>query len=91
MKTLDISKATAPLADYVRDVNKEPVIVTSDGKPVAALVSVKNADLEMVKLSTHPQFIALIEQSRARHKSEGGISSQEMRRRLNLKKVDQQK
>lgn len=60
------------MVKWAKDVKKEPVIVTSDGKPVAALVSVKNADLEMVKLSTHPQFIALIEQSRARHKSGGG-------------------
>lgn len=91
MKTLEMSKATATLADYVRDVNREPLIVTSDGKPLAVLVSVKNADLETVKLSTHPQFIALIERSRTRHKSEGGISSQEMRRRLNLKEVEKQK
>lgn len=77
---LEMAKATAPLAEYARDVNKEPVILTADGKPVAALVSIENADLETVTLSTHPQFIALIERSRARQKAEGGISSAEMRR-----------
>jgi len=84
---LEMAKATAPLAEYARDVNKEPVILTADGKPVAALVSIENADLETVTLSTHPQFIALIERSRARQKAEGGISSAEMRRRLGLKKT----
>ena len=78
-------KATAPLAEYVRDISKEPVILTVNGKPVAALVSIENADLETVTLSTHPQFLALIERSRARQKAEGGISSTEMRRRLGLK------
>jgi hypothetical protein len=39
---------------------------------------------EMVALSTNPQFMALIERSRARHRAEGGISSEEMRRRLGL-------
>ena len=87
MKTLEMAKATAPLAEYARDVNKEPVILTVRGKPVAALVSVENADVETVTLSTHPQFIALIERSRARQKMEGGISSEEMRRRLGLKKT----
>jgi len=87
MKTLEIAKATAPLAEYARDVSKEPVILTVDGKPVAALVSIENADWETVTLSTHPQFIALIERSRARQKTEGGISSAEMRRRLGLKKT----
>ena len=87
MKTLEMTKATAPLAEYARDVSKEPVIITVGGKPVAALVSVENADLETVTLSTHPQFIALIERSWARQKAEGGISSEEMRRRLGVKRI----
>jgi len=82
MRTLEMSKATAPLAEYARDVNKEPMILTIGGRPVAALVPIENADLETVTLSTHPQFLALIERSRARQKAEGGISSTEMRRRL---------
>jgi len=86
MKTLEMAEATAPLAEYAKDVGKEPVVLTVSGKPVAALVPIENADLETVTLSTHPQFLALIERSRARQKSEGGISSEEMRRRLGLKR-----
>ena len=41
MKTLEMSKATAPLADYARDVDKEPVIVTEHGRPVAALMPIR--------------------------------------------------
>jgi prevent-host-death family protein len=87
MKTLDITEATAPLAEYAQKASKEPVIVTVGGKPVAAVVSIENADLETVTLSTHPQFLALIERSRSRQKAEGGISSAEMRRRLRHKKA----
>jgi hypothetical protein len=36
--------------------------------------------METVALSTNPEFLALIERSRAR--AEGGISSEEMRRRF---------
>jgi prevent-host-death family protein len=86
MRKVEMAKATASLADYAREVSKEPVIVTVRGKPTAALVSIENADLETISLSTNPQFIALIERSRARQKTEGGISSAEMRRRLGLKK-----
>jgi antitoxin (DNA-binding transcriptional repressor) of toxin-antitoxin stability system len=82
MKTLEVAQATAPLADYARGVKNEPLILTINGKPVAALVPIENADLETVTLSTHPQFLALIERSRARQKTEGGMSSEEMRRRL---------
>ena len=88
MRILELAEANASLAEYARDVTKEPVIVTVDGKPVAALVPIENADLETVMLSTHPQFLALIERSRARQRAEGGISSEEMRRRLGLEAAD---
>ena len=41
-------------------------------------------DLETATLSTHPKFLELIERSRKRHQAEGGISSDEMRQRLEL-------
>jgi len=87
MKTVEMTQATAPLADYARDVEREPVIVTEHGRPVAALMPIENADRETVTLSTNPQFLALIERSRHRHETEGGISTEEMRRRLRTKRV----
>jgi prevent-host-death family protein len=84
MKRVELAEATAPLSEYAQAVSQEPLIITIDGKPVAALVPIENADLETVTLSTHPQFLALIERSRARQKVEGGISSEEMRRRLEI-------
>jgi prevent-host-death family protein len=86
MKTIEVTKANLSLADYTKEVVKEPVIVTSGGKPVAALVSISNADIETVSLSNNPKFLDLIERSRARQKLEGGISTEEMRRRLRKSK-----
>jgi len=86
MKTVEFAKATLPLSDYTKKVKKEPVIVTKEGKPVAALVCITNADIETVSLSSNPKFIALIERSRARQKAEGGLSTEEMRRRLEKSK-----
>ena len=44
-----------------------------------------STDFETIKLSTHPKFLAILERSLARLKTEGGISAEEMRRRLGLK------
>ena len=44
---------------YTKKVEKEPVIIIKGGKPVAALVSIINADIETVSLSNNPKFIAL--------------------------------
>ena len=82
MKTLEMAGATSRLQSYARQASHEPLILTEDGKPIAALLPIENADVETVTLSMNPQFIALIERSRVRQESQGGISSQEMRRRL---------
>lgn len=88
MKIVDVSKATLPLADYAKEIVKEPLIVTVKGKPVATLVSIRNGDVETVSLSNNQQFLDLIERSQSRQKSEGGISTEEMHRRLKLKKKE---
>ncbi len=91
MKTLEIDDATAPLADYARRVKQAPVVLTVRGRPVAALVSITNADPETVGLSTNARFLALIDRPRKRHKVEGGILSAEMRARLGLENARRQK
>ncbi len=79
MKILELKEATASLAEYTRRVSEESVVVTKDGKPVAALVSIENADWETVKLSTNYEFLTLIQRARAEQQSKGGISSDEIR------------
>jgi len=86
MKTVEVTKATLPLAEYTKDIVKEPVIVTHKGKPVAALVNIPNADMETVSLSQNQKFLNLIERSRRRQEREGGLSTEEIRRRLKQKR-----
>ena len=85
MKTLELSHAKASLAAYARKAGKEPMVLTMGGRPVAALIVIRNTDLETASLSTNPKFLALIERSRIRRRAEGGISSEEMRRRLGIR------
>jgi len=84
MMTIEMTEATAPLAEYARRVAVEPMILTMDRKPIAALVPIENSDLETLSVSTQPEFLAIIEKSRLRQQTEGGISSEQMRRRLGL-------
>ncbi len=82
MKTVELVEATSPLADYIPGVRSEPLVITDHGTPTAVILPLDNTDLETVALSSNPEFIALIERSRSRTRQEGGVSSDEMRRRV---------
>ncbi len=83
MRKLEMTQATASLAEYARELDQGPIILMVDGKPTAALVPLDGVDAETASLSTNPQFMALIERSRS--SSERGLSSGGMRERLGLK------
>jgi hypothetical protein len=84
MKTLEISDATGPLATYARKLRRRPLIVTRRGRPMMALVPLQNVDLETLSLSSNPDFIALVESSRARTAAGDGIPLEVVRRRIGL-------
>jgi len=86
MKKIEIRKASRALSEYAEEARRNPIIVVKGGKPFAAVVPIRNADIETAFLSTSPKFLAIIERSRTRWKKEGGISSKEIRRRLGLDK-----
>ncbi len=87
MKTIEKSDATGSLGSYAEQVEGSPLVITDHGQPIAALLPLPDTDLETLSLSTNPEFLALIERSRERHEKEGGISSEEMRRRLGLRRA----
>ena len=82
MKVIERADATGTLAEYAAEIGKGAIIVTNQGQPVAALVPIENTDLETASLSTNREFLELIERSRSRAKTEGSVSSEEMRRRF---------
>jgi prevent-host-death family protein len=84
MKTIDIRKAVGPLADYAQAVDKEAVVVTKNGKPVAVLSSARGMDKESIALANSPTFASIIQRARARHAKEGGIPLDEVYRRLGI-------
>lgn len=81
MKSVAITDATRALADYAREAQQETLVVTWRGKPMAALVPLRDVDLESLTVSTNPDFIALIARARARLQETSGTSLEEMKRR----------
>jgi prevent-host-death family protein len=81
MKSVAITDANRALADYAREAQRETLVVTRRGKPMAAVVPLRGVDLESLAVSTNADFIALIARARARLHETGGISLEEMKRR----------
>jgi antitoxin (DNA-binding transcriptional repressor) of toxin-antitoxin stability system len=69
MKTIDIGKASRPLAEYAKELTEEIIVVTSRQKPVAALVPLKDVDAETIALSTNAKFHEIIEASKKQIRS----------------------
>jgi antitoxin (DNA-binding transcriptional repressor) of toxin-antitoxin stability system len=85
VRTLEIDEAS--LAEYARKQRRETWVLTRRGKPVAAVVPVRDGmDAETLALSHNPAFIEIINRSWTSYKKKGGISSGEARRRLGLGK-----
>ena len=86
MKTIEMAKATGSLSEYAREAQKGTLVVTSHGRPVAAVVPLEDSDMESLSIGTNPKFLAIIENARARYRAEGGISLAEMRRKYGKKR-----
>jgi PHD/YefM family antitoxin component YafN of YafNO toxin-antitoxin module len=80
MKTVDLAKASEPLSAYAHDLGEEPVILTVDDEPVAALVSLKNVDRESLVLSTSPAFLRLMQAAREELARGDSVSLEEIKR-----------
>jgi PHD/YefM family antitoxin component YafN of YafNO toxin-antitoxin module len=82
MKTVDLAKASKSLSAYADNLGDEPLILTVDDKPVAALVSLKNVDRESLTLSTSPEFLRLMQEAREELERGESISLEEIKREL---------
>lgn len=80
MKVLEKNEARASLAEYVEQMEQEPIIIEIAGKPVAALMSLVDVDWETIAVSTNPQFLAIIQRSRLRAQTEGRVSNADVQR-----------
>ena len=79
MRTIKLSKASRPLAEYAADLRNEILVLTEGNKLVAAIVPLKETDRESLALSGHPEFLQLIERSRAEFREGRIVSLAEMK------------
>ena len=82
MRTLEIGRATKPLSAYAKELGDEVLVLTFDKEPVAAMVSLKNVDMESLSLSTSPEFMKIIENSRREFNLGNTLSLDEMKREV---------
>jgi antitoxin (DNA-binding transcriptional repressor) of toxin-antitoxin stability system len=78
VKTIKLSRASRPLAEYAAELAKEIVLLTDHNKPVAAIVPLKGVDRESIALSAHPAFLRIIARSRAEFRRGHTLSLAEM-------------
>jgi len=80
MKTIQLSNASRPLAEYARELKDEILVVKQARRPVAAVVPLKTVDRESLALSAHPEFLELIARSRAQFAAGQTLTLDEMKR-----------
>ncbi|HUE71526.1 MAG TPA: hypothetical protein VMP01_11640 [Pirellulaceae bacterium] len=83
MKTIDLADVAA-LTPHVAAGAHDPVLVTKDGATIAAVIPVAGDDAEQLLLSLSPQFQQILEQSERALQEEGGLTADEVRKRLGL-------
>jgi prevent-host-death family protein len=83
VKTVELAEAKASLSEYAREAKKQALVVTQKGRPVLALMPLPpHTDLENLAVTTHPTFQAIMQRAEARYRTEGGLSTEQVRRRL---------
>jgi hypothetical protein len=86
MKVIPLEKTDLSLPEAAELAKAGTIILTRRGKPLAAIRNLSGSDWESVSLADNPRFRTLIEESRRSYREEGGISLDEIRRQLRLKR-----
>ena len=74
MKIAPVADVKARLSSYLDQVESGPVIITKNGRPVAALVAITDEDeLERLVLAHTPRLRQLLDAAAERIKHGGGI------------------
>ena len=84
MKKIEMTHATNSLAQYARELEKEPLVLTEGGHAIAALLSFDDADLESMSLGLSPRFNAMIERDREEYRNGTSLSAEVVRRELGV-------
>jgi hypothetical protein len=79
MRTIEISTASKPLCDYANEIDEGIIVLTSNERPIAAIVSLRNVDKESLLVSSNPEFIEITNKARQDFESGRRLSFDEMK------------
>ncbi len=82
MTTIKITKSSMGLTELYELAGKDLVVLRKNGKVCYALVRMDEGDLEALSLSRNPDFMAMLDKSRAHYETHGGFSLEEVKRRF---------
>jgi prevent-host-death family protein len=66
VKLIGLKQAKARLSEFVDAAQRDRVLITRRGQPVALVIGVEGQDIEQVMLGSDPAFWKLIEERRRR-------------------------
>ena len=74
MKIVPVAEVKAHLSSYLEETSSGPVIITKNGRAVAALVAVTDdEELERLIMAHSPRLRQLLDQAASRVRQDGGI------------------
>ncbi len=83
MKIAPLAEIKNKLSYYVNAARQSPVIITRNGKPVAAIITIEDEDdLDSLMLAHSPRFQKLLADADERVRRTGGLPLAEVKRRL---------
>ena len=85
MKLVPVDQTELTVPEIAKMAKQETVILTQNGKPLAAVKDLSGTDWESVSLANDPKFIAIIEASRRSYRKSGSTSLRDLRSDLGLK------
>ena len=69
MKVVAVREAKASLSEYIDKAQRDRVLITRHGKPVALVIGVEGEDLEDLLTMANPRFWEMIEDRRRKNGS----------------------
>ena len=85
MKVVPVEESDVTASQLAKMAKSGSVILTRNGRPLAAVKDLSGSDWESVSLANNPRFIALIEESRRSYREQGGIPIDDLRKEFGLR------
>ncbi|MEG4495839.1 type II toxin-antitoxin system prevent-host-death family antitoxin [Microcoleus sp. F10-C6] len=78
MKIVSLAEMIAKFAEYLQVSQGEPILLTENGQPVAAMTLIIEPEaLERFLLANNPKFNHILDESRQSLKENGGLKSED--------------